>query len=144
MEILEIVEQLEDSVEKGFSIFGYSFLHKEDILAMVDDIRLKMPDELKQARWIKEEKQRILMEAQKEAEHIINVAKEKVITMIDEHEIVKEAQSKAAQVTKETKAANDDLKLNAVRYADSLLERVETSSAMILEEVRSSRSQLKK
>ena len=52
-----------------FDIFVQTFIFR-----LIDEIRLKMPDELKQARWVKEERQRIINEAQAEAEKIIKGA----------------------------------------------------------------------
>jgi len=62
---------------------------KEEILEIIKEIRLKLPDDIKQAKWIKEERQRILLEAQKEANNIIKDAENKIASLIDEHEITK-------------------------------------------------------
>ena len=53
MEILEILEEIEDTVEKNFSLFGMAFVNKEDLLSMLEELRLKLPDEIKQAKWVK-------------------------------------------------------------------------------------------
>ena len=47
---------------------------KEEMLDLIKEIRLKLPDELKQAKWVKEERQRILAESQKEADGIVKEA----------------------------------------------------------------------
>ena len=144
MEILEILEEIEDSIEKNFSLFGMTVVNKEDLLSMLEELRLKLPDEIKQAKWVKEERQKILAEAEKEAESIIEGAKEKVIALVDEHEIAKQATAKAEQIMADAKAQELDMRRNAVSYADSLLERVENVSAVILEQSRESRRQLKR
>ena len=68
MEIFTLLETLEDIVEKSKSVpfTEKAIVDKEEILEIVKEIRLKLPDELKQAKWIKEERERILKEAQKE------------------------------------------------------------------------------
>ena len=55
-----------------------------EIVTRRKEIRLKLPDELKQAKWVKEERQRILVEAQKEADGIVKEAENRIISMIDE------------------------------------------------------------
>ena len=40
-------------------------IDKEEVLEIIKEIRIKLPDEIKQAAWIKEERQRILAQAQK-------------------------------------------------------------------------------
>ena len=135
MEILQIIDEIEDVVEKSFNIFGFSVTNKEELLSMIDEIRLKLPDELKQARWVKEERQRIIAEAQKDAEKIIKDAEDKVIAMIDEHEITKAAKDKAAMLLNDAKKQELDMQKNAVLYADSILEKLDKTSTQVLEEI---------
>ncbi|MDP4118076.1 MAG: ATPase [Bacillota bacterium] len=144
MEILEILEEIEDSIEKNFSLFGMTVVNKEDLLNMLEELRLKLPDEIKQAKWVKEERQKILAEAEKEANSIIDGAKEKVIALIDEHEIAKQAKIRAEQIMSDAKSQEIEMRKNAVSYADSMLEKVESISSAILDQARESRRQLKK
>ena len=73
MEIFTLLESLEDVIEKSRSLpfSDKGIVDKEEILDLIKEIRLKLPDELKQAKWVKEERQRILVEAQKEADGIV-------------------------------------------------------------------------
>ena len=61
----------------------------EEILEIVKELRLKLPDDIKQAKWVKEERQRILTDAQKEANNLIKDAEGKIASMVNEHEITK-------------------------------------------------------
>ena len=69
MEIFTLLETLEDILEKSRNVPFSSkcIVDKEEVLDIIKEIRLKLPDELKQAKWVKEERARILEEAQKEA-----------------------------------------------------------------------------
>ncbi len=144
MEILEILEEIEDSIEKNFSVFGMTAVNKEDLLSMLEELRLKLPDEIKQAKWVKEERQKILAEAEKEADSIIEGAKEKVLALVDEHEIAKQAKAKAEQIMADAKAQELEMRKNAIIYADSMLEKVESISSSVLEQSREGRRQLKR
>ena len=143
MEILQLVDEIEDVVEKSYSLFGYTITHKEDLLTMIDEIRLKMPDELKQARWVKEERERILAEAKAEADKIVKDTQDKVIALIDEHEITRSAKEKANAILDEARRQEAEMHKNAIAYADSLLERIDKTSSVVLDEIRESRRQLK-
>ena len=72
MEIFTLLETLEDILEKSKNIpfMNKGIVNKEQIAQIIQEIRLKLPDELKQAKWIKEERQRLLLEAQKEADEM--------------------------------------------------------------------------
>ena len=76
MEIFTLLEALEDMLDKsrGIPFSTKCIVSKEEILDIIKEIRIKLPDELKQAKWIKEERQRILVEAQNEADEIIKEA----------------------------------------------------------------------
>lgn len=65
MEIFTLLETLEEELEKSKTIpfSGRSIVDKEAFLDIIKEIRIKLPDELKQAKWVKEERNRILAEA---------------------------------------------------------------------------------
>ena len=83
MEILKMIDLLEDKVEQSKSIplLNRALIDKEEILAAIEEIRLNIPEDMKQARLIKEERKRIIAEAQTEADEIINNAKIKTEKM---------------------------------------------------------------
>ena len=93
MEIFTLLETLEDILEKSKKVpfTNKAVVDKDEIVEIIQEIRLKLPDELKQAKWIKEERQRILLEAQKEADGVVKEAESRIISMIDEHEITRKA-----------------------------------------------------
>ena len=144
MEVLQIIDEFDDLVEKSFNIFGFAVVNKEELLAMADEIRLKLPEELKQARWVKEERQRIINEAQAEAEKIVKDAQDRVIALIDEHEITKSAKEKSEAILTEARRQEAEMQRNAVMYADSIMEKIDKTTSVVLDEIRESRRQLKK
>ena len=72
MEIFTLLENLEELVENGTKVPLSSkvLVDKDELSEILEEIRMKLPDELKQAKWVKEERQRIIMDAQKEADQI--------------------------------------------------------------------------
>ena len=81
MEIFTLLDELEEYLEgaKTIPFTNKGILDKEEILDIIKEIRLKLPDELKQAKWVKEERSRILVEANKEAEGIVSRARKEII-----------------------------------------------------------------
>ena len=100
MEILQIIDILEDKVEqsKTIPLLNRALIDRDDILASIEELRLHLPDDMKQARFIKDERKRILAEAQTEAEEIIKNATLKTEKMVEEHEITKKAYEQANQI----------------------------------------------
>ncbi len=144
MEVLQIIEEMEETIEQSMNIFGYSVSNKENLLGMIEEIRLKLPDEFKQARWVKDEKERLLADARKEADVILKEAQERVIALIDEHEITAQAKAEAEKIMTNARNQEAELQRNAIMYADAIMEKLDKSVSIALDEVHNCRRQLKK
>lgn len=145
MEILSILETLEDVVEKSITVplMGKSLVDKEEILEIIKEMRLKLPDDIKQAKWVKEERQRILLEAQKEANNIIKDAEGKISSLVDEHEITKKAYEQANEIIANAQKNARDIRLGTREYADSVLNKVEEILKDTLDVIQVNREELK-
>ena len=114
MEIFTLLETLEDILERGKSVpfTTKTIIDKEELLEVVKEIRLKLPDELKQAKWIKEERQ------SKEAEN-------RIISMIDEHEITRKAYEQKNEIIETANEMSREITNGTKEYADGLLNNTE-------------------
>ncbi|WP_053956957.1 ATPase [Inediibacterium massiliense] len=145
MDALHLLDELEDIIENSSSIpfAGKSLVDKEEILDLIKEIRIQLPDEVKQAQWIKEERQRILLEAQKEADAIIEDAKIHIEELVDRDEITKEAQKRAEEMISEAQMNAKEVRLGARQYTDELLGSVEKSIERILDTIKDNRNELR-
>lgn len=145
MEILSILETLEDLVEKsvGVPFSGKCLVDKEEILEIIKEVRLKLPDDIKQAKWVKEERQRILMEAEKEASKMMKDAEGKIASLVDEHEITKKAYEQANEIISSAQKNAREIRLGTKEYADSVLNKVEEILNDTLEVIKLDRQELK-
>lgn len=145
MEILSILETLEDLVEKSVSVpfSGKCLVDKEEILEIVKELRLKLPDDIKQAKWVKEERQRILLDAQKEAANMVKDAESKIASMVDEHEITQKAYEQANEIVAAAQKNAREIRLGTKEYADNILNRVEEILTDTIEVIRTNREELK-
>lgn len=145
MEILEIIDKLEEKIDKAMNIpfINRSLMDKEELLADIEDIRLQLPEELKQARWMKEERKKIISEAQQEAEGIIKAAEEKTIQMVQEHEITKKAYERATNMIDSAKANAQETRTQAVEYCDEMLYSMQQKFESLAETLKESRNNLK-
>lgn len=128
MEVFELLEEIESLIEDGKSIpFTAKRLIDVEVLEQIlEEIKNKMPDEMKQAKWIKEERTRILQEANKEAEDIVKEAENRIIEMIDEHEITKQAYLRQDQIIDEAKRHSREITEGTKVYTDEILSEAET------------------
>ena len=145
MEIYTDLETLEELLDKSKQLFFTNkvIVDKEVILDLIKDIRLKLPDELKQAKWIKEERTRILLEAQKEADGIVKEAENRIISMIDEHEITRKAYEQKAQIIETANEMAREISNGTKEHADDLLAKIELVLQDVLTTVQNNRKELK-
>lgn len=145
MEIFTLMDELEEYLEgaKTIPFTNKCIVDREEILDILKEIRLKLPDELKQAKWVKEERNRILVEAQKEAEGIVKEAENRIISMIDEHEITRKAYEQKAQIIETANEMSREISKGTKDYADNILEKVEGVLQDALKTIENNRKELK-
>ena len=129
MEIFTLLETLEDILENSKTVpfTEKSIVEKDQLLDIIKEIRLKLPDELKQAKWIKEERERIINEAQKDANDIVKEAENRIISMIDEHEITKKAYDKKTEIIADANEMYREITQGTNDYVDGILANIENN-----------------
>lgn len=145
MEIFTLLENLEELLESGAKVpFSTKVMVDIDELREVlEDIRLKLPDELKQAKWVKEERQRIISDAEAEAEKMIKEAESRIVTLVDEHVITKQAMDKKEEIIANANKVSKEISVGTRDYADAILEKVEEVLRETLDVVHNNRQELK-
>lgn len=146
MELLKLIEDLEDLIEESSGMpFGNKvFVDKKNALEIIKEVRLQLPDEIKQAEWINAERQRILAEAQNEADDIIENTKLYMQEQVESSEIIREAQKQAENIVNQAQNTAKEIRLGAKEYADELLKKVQMNLENLVETVRENREELNK
>lgn len=137
MEIMEIIDMMEETIDKApvVPLSGKIVVDKEDLLDYIQEMRLVFPDEVKEAKWVKEERERILAEAQSRSDAMIKNAEEKVVQMIDEHEVTKVAVEQANQMVNDAQTKAMEIKTDCDQYANDILNDLEKRLDMLLKKV---------
>lgn len=145
MEIFKLLDTLEDLINDGRKIplSDKCIVNQNDILEIIQEIRKNLPEELKQAKWVKEERERILNEAKKEADGMVKDAENKTIFMIDEHEITKKAYEQKNQIVSQANESSREITQGAREYADNILANLSETLEKTLKEIETNRKELK-
>lgn len=144
MEIINLLEKLEDIIEEAskFPMSNKVIIDKEEMLELITDMRIKLPDEIKQASWIKEERQRILSETQSEATNMISDAKSLQETLIDDHELTKLAEQNAKGIEETARKTAFEIKNETQEYCDKLLAKTQESFQKMLSTIAENREEI--
>lgn len=123
MTVLELLEEIEDIVDTapGLPLTGKIMIDSNELLEIVREIRLSLPDDVQQAKWVKEEKERILTEAKAEYEKIIVEANKQADYLVDNHDITLRAQKLAEEIREEAEQYCKLLKMRTYDYVDKML-----------------------
>lgn len=121
--VLDLLDELEDLLEEGKSLPLTSkvMLETQDLFAIVKEVRLALPDDIQQAKWIKDERDRILNDAKSEYERIIREAKKQAEYLIETDDITKKARQLAAEIIQDAELNARLLKMKTYDYVDKML-----------------------
>jgi hypothetical protein len=100
-------------------------LDQATILELIDQLRVSVPDEVRQARRITEEATRITERAREEGDAIVARAQEQAAQMLEERELVRVAQQRAAEIIDHAQSEAREVRRGADEYAAGVLIRLE-------------------
>lgn len=144
MTLDELLEQFDEVIDSGIKIPGKkTIVDIEKLRAVVDDIRLNIPSEIKQARGIVADRAEIITTAKREADGIIRTAEEKAKAMVAQEEIVKMAQEKAAEIIANAQGKAKEMRRAAQDFVDDIMRRADEGLTANLGEIRKTRAALK-
>jgi F0F1-type ATP synthase membrane subunit b/b' len=139
MDILHLVDRLEELFfnESRSVWFTHSVIVNEDrILDIIDQMRVSIPEEIKKAQQILAQRDRILAQAQEEANRTITLAREKSDQMVERDGIVEAARARADQIIEQAYLDTEKTKREADDYVLQSLTELEAEMDRILAQVR--------
>lgn len=144
MDIMQLVDELEAVIDKAYRIPFTSnvVINEDDLFDILDQMRISIPQEIKEARRTEAERERILGRAQEEANRIIELAKEKMMAAVDDHQILEAAKTEAKQIVSQAQTENHQLKLQSNEYVADNLSNLEEHLLKLLTTVRNGLRQL--
>lgn len=144
MNMDDLMEQLDEMLESGFKMPGKRVvLDAEKVRAIIDDMRMTMPTEVKQAKGIVADRADIINNAKREADSIIRVAEERAKAMVAQEEITKLAQAKAGEMLAAAQKKSRDMRKAAQDFVDDLMLRSDEMLTANLNEIRKTRAALR-
>lgn len=137
MDILYLVDRIEAILHGGQKVPFSSkvVVDEHETMDVLDQMRVVIPEEIKTARRLNQDRERITQQAQTEAERIISQARERVEQMLQEHEFVQEAERRAEQILAQADAHAEDIRAGADQYALDVLRALEAHMRKTMETV---------
>jgi uncharacterized protein YecA (UPF0149 family) len=140
------LDKIDDLLEEAWSLplMGKKrAVDIEKIRELLDDIRMRLPQEIKDARAIVSDREDIISDAKREAEDIIKRAEQRARQLLSDEEIIKNAKAKAGQMLTETQGKTKEMERAAIDFSENALKRSEDALLLALNEVKSTRLALR-
>jgi len=127
--IMDYLDMLEDLVEnsKNVPFSSKISLEKEKLFDIINEMRMNIPNEVRQAQRIIEDHDKIIGDAKSKAAVIIKEASMQAHDLADDHEVYKMAVEQSQQLMEETKKNAREMRLNSMDYADEILLKTENA-----------------
>jgi len=144
MDVLVLIDKLDDLVHnaKPVPFTDRVRVDREEIYDILDQMRVTIPEEIRQARWIVKERQEMLAEAKREAELIMKEARERQERLVGEDEITRQAERAAEDIIQDVRAREREIRLGAEDYADEILHTLEVNLSRFVAPVQRGRERL--
>ncbi len=140
MDIQFLVERLEALVVNARKVPMTSqiILEQATVLDLIDQLRVAIPEEVRQARRINQESDRVLAKAREEAEQIIGAAQEQAALLLQDQSILRQAEAKAQEMIDRAQVKSDEAMRGADEYAADVLVRLESDLVKTLSIIKKS------
>ena len=145
MEILDLLEEFECIIEGSgrISMTGKVVIHAEVLYNYLDKFRAYLPQSIRDAEYILREKERIMAEAVKEGEGVIEQAQLKCQRLAGESEIVKQAIIQGEQIVAQAKQEAKALINGAYTYSEDVISTLQKELEGTLKMIRSGREAIR-
>ncbi len=145
MDILHLIDRLEEILNDSRAIpFTHNVVVDEDkVLDLIDQMRVAIPEEVKKSQQLLAQRDRLLAQAQEEANRTLALAREKSDQLIERDAIVQAASARADQIVAQAKADIENTRRDADEYAMDTLNKLEMELDRILTQVRNGINTLK-
>jgi vacuolar-type H+-ATPase subunit H len=123
-----LVERLEALVANGRRLpFSENvIINQDDALEYIDQLRVTIPEEVKSARRVTNEVERLLEQAREEAEQILARAQEQATYLIEERELTRQAEELSHEIIRQARLEAEEVKRGADDYASEVLVGLES------------------
>jgi cell division septum initiation protein DivIVA len=137
VDILYLLDQLEEVLGAGSRVplTSRTLVDEQEILDILDQIRVSVPDELKAARRLTQDRDQIIADAHAEAERIIQEAETQAVERVSQHNLVRVAEGRAADIEERAMLQAADIRRDADAYAYKVLQKLRDQIGQVAQTV---------
>jgi len=137
MDILQLIDRLEELFNDAKAVpFTHNVVVDEDrMLELIDQMRIAIPEEVKKAQQVVAQRDRVMAQAQEEANRTLTIAREKADQLAQKDMIVQEAQRRADEILAQARVEADATRADADNYVVDTLMQLQEQLAKLSNQV---------
>ncbi|MBK8419357.1 hypothetical protein [Candidatus Villigracilis saccharophilus] len=137
MDILQLIDRLEELFNDAKALpFTHNVVVDEDkMLELIDQMRIAIPEEVKKAQQVMAQRDRVMAQAQEEANRTLQLSREKADQLVQKDMIAQEAQRRADQIISQARSEADATRADADNYVVDTLMQLQEQIAKLSNQV---------
>ncbi|HHU86947.1 MAG: ATPase [Pelotomaculaceae bacterium] len=145
MDLLSALNELEELIENSGKVplTRKVMVNEDSILDLLDRIRTTIPEEIRQAKWIIQEREKVMSDSQKEAMRIMENAQKQVEKQAEDSEVARKAKVVAEEIIAKAEQTAQEMREGARIYADEILGALQDRLNKINQQIEQGRSELR-
>ena len=138
MDILQLIDRLEElfNESKTIPLTRNVMVDEDKMLDIIDQMRIAIPEEVKKAQQLLGQRDRVLAQAQEEANRTLEIARQKAEQLVAKDMVAVEAQRRADQILSQARADGEGVRADADDYVINSLRQLEEELERNLNQVR--------
>jgi len=122
-DVYHLIDRLERLLNESWRmpLSTYLVVNEDDFLDVIDQMRTAIPQQIKEGEKVQRERERIVAQAEEEAERIVHLAQGESSKLIEEHELIRAAEQRARTIIERAQREAEVLKAGADDYAREVL-----------------------
>lgn len=137
MDILQLIDRLEElfNESKSIPLTRNVMVDEDRMLDIIDQMRIAIPEEVKKAQQLLGQRDRVLAQAQEEANRTLELARQKADQLVMKDSVTQEAQRRAEQIIAQARVEAENIHADADEYALNSLSQLRDELERILNQV---------
>ena len=137
MDILQLIDRLEElfNASKSIPLTRNVMVDEDRMLDIIDQMRIAIPEEVKKAQQLLGQRDRVLAQAQEEANRTLEIARQKADQLTSKELVMQEAQRRADQLLVQARADAENVRSQADDYVMNSLTQLQTELERITNQV---------
>ena len=137
MDILQLIDRLEElfNESKSIPLTRNVMVDEDRMLDIIDQMRIAIPEEVKKAQQLLGQRDRVLAQAQEEANRTLEIARQKADQIVGKDMVMQEAHRRAEQILAQARAEADTIRADADDYVIDSLTQLQAELERITNQV---------